>query len=73
MDGFEFCRALRQSPDTRDIPILAVTGHEEYLDEPDRFRLAGIAQVLTKPCQPDVIADELKRLIDRCHSTVPRR
>lgn len=65
MDGFEFCRALQQSDVTRAIPILAVTGHSEYLDEPDRFRQAGISQVLTKPCPPDVIAHELRRLIRR--------
>src|SRR5688500_11191846 len=42
MDGFELCRALKQSVDLVQIPILAVTGHSEYLDEPDRFRDAGI-------------------------------
>jgi two-component system cell cycle response regulator DivK len=63
MDGFEFCRALQQSADTRAIPILAVTGRSEYLEDLDRFRQAGISQVLTKPCPPDVIADELRRLL----------
>jgi len=63
MDGFEFCRALRESPVTRTIPILAVTGHSEYLDDPDRFTQAGIAHVLIKPCAPDVIAYELRRLL----------
>jgi CheY-like chemotaxis protein len=63
MDGFEFCRALQQSDSTRAIPILAVTGHAEYLGEPDRFRQAGILNVLTKPCAPDVIAAELRRLL----------
>lgn len=63
MDGFEFCRALRESPSTRSIPILAVTGHSEYLDEPDRFTQAGIAHVLLKPCAPGVIAYELRRLL----------
>ena len=63
MDGFEFCRALQLSAQTRDIPILAVTGHSEYLDQPQRFRQAGIAQVLTKPCAPDVIVEELRRLL----------
>ena len=63
MDGFEFCRALQRSAQTRDIPILAVTGHSEYLDQPQRFRQAGIAQVLTKPGPPDVIAEELRRLL----------
>jgi two-component system, cell cycle response regulator DivK len=64
MDGFEFCRALRDSPSTRSIPILAVTGHSEYLEQPDRFAQAGIAHVLIKPCAPDVIAFELRRLLN---------
>ena len=64
MDGFEFCRALQQSADTRAIPILAVTGHSEYLDDPARFRQAGISHVLLKPCDSDAIARELRRLIE---------
>jgi CheY-like chemotaxis protein len=64
MDGFEFCRALQNSADTRTIPILAVTGHSEYLDDPNRFRHAGISHVLLKPCEPAEIARELRRLID---------
>jgi len=64
MDGFEFCRALQQSAATRAIPILAVTGHSEYLDDPARFRHAGISHVLLKPCEPDAIARELRRLIE---------
>jgi CheY-like chemotaxis protein len=63
MDGFEFCRALQQSDATRGIPVLAVTGHTEYLDQPDRFRQAGILKVLTKPCSPDLITAELRRLL----------
>jgi CheY-like chemotaxis protein len=63
MDGFEFCRALQQSDVTRTIPILAVTGHSEYLEQPERFRQAGILHVLTKPCAPDVIEAELRRLL----------
>jgi CheY-like chemotaxis protein len=63
MTGFEFCRALQQSATTRAIPILVVTGHSEYLDQPDRFAEAGIRYVLIKPCPPDVIASELRRLI----------
>jgi two-component system, cell cycle response regulator DivK len=63
MDGFEFCRAMQGSDDTRGIPILAVTGHTEYLDQPERFRRAGITRVLTKPCALDVIAEELWTLL----------
>ena len=69
MDGFEFCRALQQSDSTRTIPILAVTGHAEYLDQPDRFRQAGILHVLTKPCAPDVIEAELRRLLQNAEGS----
>ena len=69
MDGFEFCRALQQSDSTRTIPILAVTGHAEYLDQPDRFRQAGILHVLTKPCAPDVIEAELRRLLQNAEAS----
>ena len=73
MDGFEFCRALQRLPSMRDIPILAVTGHPEYLNEPDRFRLAGISRVLAKPCSTELIAQELTRLINAFASGAPRR
>jgi CheY-like chemotaxis protein len=63
LDGFELCRALQQSAETRNIPILAVTGHSEYLDQPDRFRHAGISNVLIKPCDPDVMVRELRRIL----------
>jgi CheY-like chemotaxis protein len=65
LDGFEFCRALQESADTRTIPVLAVTGHSEYLDEPNRFRHAGISHVLLKPCEPAEIERELRRLIQQ--------
>ncbi len=64
MDGFEFCRALHQAETTRAIPIIAVTGHAEYLEQPDRFRDAGILRVLVKPCEPDVIVQELRHLLN---------
>ena len=72
LDGFEFCRALQQSPLTRAIPILAITGHSGYLEEPDRIRDAGISHVLVKPCAGDVIAEHLRRLL-RQEPAVPTR
>jgi len=64
MDGFEFGRALQLSASTNGIPILAVTGHIEYLDQPERFRNAGILHVLIKPCDPEMVVRELRRLLD---------
>jgi two-component system cell cycle response regulator DivK len=64
MDGFEFCRKLKQSSVTSQIPILAITGHAEYLDDPERFRHAGITHVLIKPCELDEMVRELRRMLN---------
>jgi len=63
MDGFEFARALQTGDHTRGIPIVAITGHAEYLDQPDRFRHAGIRRVLIKPCDPDTIVQALRGIL----------
>ena len=63
MDGFEFARALQTGDATRGIPIVAITGHSEYLDQPDRFRHAGIRRVLIKPCDPDTIVHALRAIL----------
>ena len=64
MDGFALCRALQGSSTTRHIPILAITGHTEYLDDPERFRHAGISHVLVKPCELDEVVRELRRMLN---------
>jgi CheY-like chemotaxis protein len=64
MDGFEFCRKLQQSSATCNIPILAITGHAEYLDDLERFRHAGITHVLLKPCELDEVVRELRRMLN---------
>ena len=64
MNGFEFCRALQQSSATRNIPILAITGHSEYLDDPERFPHAGISHVLIKPCELDEVVREVRRMLE---------
>jgi CheY-like chemotaxis protein len=64
MDGFAFCRALKELPTTREIPILAMTGHPEYLADRERLRLAGISRVLSKPCDLDEVVRELRQLLE---------
>ena len=72
MDGFAFCRALNDLPGMRGIPILAMTGHPEYLADRDRIREAGISHVLSKPCDLDVVVRELRQLLET-HQPAPLR
>jgi CheY-like chemotaxis protein len=62
MDGIELCRTRRADARTRDIPVLAITGHGDRHD-PDRVRSAGADRLLAKPCDVDVLLVEALRLI----------
>ena len=60
LDGWEITRRLKHDARTRDIPIIVLTAHAE------RKALEGAAEagadaVLTKPCLPGVIVEEVKR------------
>jgi CheY-like chemotaxis protein len=62
LDGIELCRRLRSNPNTRDVPVLAVTGYENRHYE-DRVRSAGANQILMKPCDPATLVTEARRLL----------
>ena len=62
IDGIELCRRLRADARTHSIPVLAVTGYGDR-SYPDRVIGAGANQVLIKPCSPDVLISEVRRLL----------
>ena len=62
IDGFELCRRIKDHERTRDVPLLAITGYERF-GYVDRALKAGCHGVLTKPCLPDRLLDEIKRVM----------
>ena len=62
LSGLEVARELRNSPPTRHIPLIAATGlsHSTQIDE---ARRAGFDAVIVKPCNPDVLITEIRRLL----------
>ena len=62
IDGIELCRRLRADARRHSIPVLAVTGYGDR-SYPDRVIGAGANQVLIKPCSPDVLVSEVRRLL----------
>lgn len=64
IDGIELCRQLRAHERTRTIPVLAVTGYDDR-QYPSRALSAGADHVLLKPCQPDILVIEARRLLAR--------
>jgi diguanylate cyclase (GGDEF)-like protein len=70
MDGYETCRRLKQSPITKDIPVIFITGREDSEDE-ERGLILGAIDYVIKPIRPAIIMArvrnhlELKYLRDR--------
>lgn len=64
MDGWEATRRLKNDERTRHIPIVALTGHA-LAGHAEGARDAGCDAFVTKPCLPDALVAEIKRLLDQ--------
>ncbi len=72
MDGWEATRLLKADERTRNIPIVALTGHA-LAGHAEGARQAGCDAFVTKPCLPDVLVAEIQRMLSaRAETTTPR-
>jgi CheY-like chemotaxis protein len=62
--GIEVAAALRAQPSTRDIPLIAATGYS-HMKQIDLAHEAGFNAVVIKPCDPDALLKEIRRLLPR--------
>jgi two-component system cell cycle response regulator DivK len=62
IDGFELCRLLRTDPVTQKTPIVLVTG-DAFEGQVRRGEMAGADAVLIKPCLPEHLVNEMRRLL----------
>ena len=62
IDGVALCSLLRQDVATSAIPVVFVTG-DAYASDVEQATDAGADVVLTKPCTPDQLLAEIRRLI----------
>ena len=61
MDGLHLTKALHAR--WPDLPVLLMTGRSDRLSQ-EMKSAAGLAGVISKPVEPQVIANELRRVID---------
>lgn len=54
MDGYEFCRIMKENPNTRDVPIIFISAFDDPADVVKGFNLGG-ADYVTKPFIPEVV------------------
>jgi two-component system cell cycle response regulator DivK len=62
MDGWEATRRLKLDEKTKHIPIVALTGHA-LAGHAEGARQAGCDSFVTKPCLPDALVAEIKRML----------
>jgi CheY-like chemotaxis protein len=61
--GLKFFQALREGPQTRETPVLVVsgvTGHPEFFD---RENLGGPTEFVDKPIQPEAFVAQVRQLL----------
>jgi CheY-like chemotaxis protein len=69
MDGWEATRRLKADPRTAQIPVVALTGHA-LAGISEGAKKAGCDAFVTKPCLPDELVREIRKVLDSgAHST----
>jgi two-component system cell cycle response regulator DivK len=63
MDGWEATRRLKADDRTRQIPIVALTGHA-LAGASEGAKRAGCDSFVTKPCLPDDLVVEVRRMLN---------
>lgn len=62
--GFEVARELKAHAETCAIPLIAATGYSQA-KQLDLARASGFDAVMVKPCDPQSLVAEIRRLLDR--------
>lgn len=68
MDGYEVCRQLKENPNTKNIPIIFVTGRDS--DEDEEFGLQlGAVDYIAKPIRPAIVTARVSTQIKLKHQS----
>jgi two-component system, cell cycle response regulator DivK len=73
MDGWEATRRLKEDARTSSIPVVALTGHA-LAGISEGAMKAGCDAFVTKPCLPEDLVKEIRKVLDRSpQSTAARK
>jgi CheY-like chemotaxis protein len=64
LDGWEATRRLKNDARTAHIPVVALTAHDES-GELQRATNAGCDWFVPKPCPPDALVTEIRRVLEK--------
>jgi len=68
MDGWEATRRLKADERTKSIPVVALTGHA-LAGISEGARKAGCDAFVTKPCLPEDLVKEIRKVLDDTSTT----
>ena len=63
MDGYEMLNELKKNPDTREIPVIFLTGEGNHESELKGFKM-GAMDFITKPFVPEIVKSRIDRIIE---------
>src|SRR6185369_4043503 len=72
MDGWEATRRLKADARTKAIPVVALTGHA-LAGHSEGARKAGCDAFVTKPCLPDALVLEVRRVLEQSRGKAKAR
>ena len=72
MDGWEATRRLKADKRTANIPVVALTGHA-LAGISEGAKKAGCDAFVTKPCLPEDLVKEIRRVLDVPPAGAPTR
>ncbi|MFH1453292.1 MAG: response regulator [Armatimonadota bacterium] len=64
VDGYEFCKKLREQKKNKDIPILIYTA-STAVDHNSIVNKTDVLEVITKPFDPDYLKDRLEKILNQ--------
>src|SRR5438105_13052788 len=72
MDGWEATRRLKADTRTASIPVVALTGHA-LAGISEGAKKAGCDAFVTKPCLPEDLVKEIRKVLDQSTASAPRK
>jgi CheY-like chemotaxis protein len=62
LDGYQLCKIIKSSTDTKHVPVVMLSGKDGLFDKV-RGKMAGCASYITKPFEPDLLISEVRKYV----------
>ncbi len=62
LDGYQLCKIIKNSTDTKHIPVVMLTGKDGLFDKV-RGKMAGCSNYIAKPFEPDLLISEVRKYV----------